>query len=97
MLIHAYFCFLWDVLLTNDSSEQSNHADRDHKTGPAAPVVSGRDEGKQNLPEDGEKVHDVVETGRQFLLPALLIIVILTWKKKGVDGLVHFDTYKVPQ
>ena len=70
-------------MLTNDCSEQSDHADGDNEAGPAAPVVSGRDEGKQNLPEHGEKVHDVVKTRRQFFLPALFIIVIFAWEERG--------------
>lgn len=47
---------------TNDASEQSNHTDGDDEAGPAVPVICGWDESKQNLPEDGEEVHDVVET-----------------------------------
>jgi len=48
--------------LTNDGGQQSNHANGDDETGPAVPVLCGWDEGEQNFPEDGEEVHDVVET-----------------------------------
>lgn len=66
---------------TNDGGEQSDHADGHDEAGPAAPVVCGRDEGEQNLPEHGEEVHDVVETRRQLLLPTLVIVVIFAWEK----------------
>ena len=48
--------------VTNDGGEHSDHADGHHKAGPAVPVISGRHKGEQKLPEDGQEVHDVVET-----------------------------------
>ena len=47
---------------TNDGGQQADHTDGDHEASPAVPVVCGRDEGEQNLPEHGEEVHHVVET-----------------------------------
>lgn len=70
---------------TDDGGEQTNHADGDDETGPAVPVVCGRDEGEQNFPEDGEEMHDVVEAGRQLLFAALLVVVIFTWRRR-VEG-----------
>ena len=83
---------------TNDGGEQSDHTDGDDKAGPAVPVLCGRDEGKQNLPEDGEEVHDVVETRWQLLLPALVIVVILTCqeeKGKLKMSVTRFDSLVV--
>lgn len=76
---------------TNDSGEQSDHADGDDKAGPAVPVLCGWDKSEQNLPEDCEEMHDVVETRRQFLFPALLIVIVLAcWEggqtKRGERG-----------
>lgn len=62
---------------TNHSGEQSDHADGDDEAGPAIPVLCGWDESEQDLPEDGQEVHDVVETRWQLLLPALLVVIIL--------------------
>lgn len=61
--------------LTDDGGQQSDHADGDHEAGPAVPVLSGRDEGKQHLPEDGEEVHDVVVAGRESPLATLVVVV----------------------
>lgn len=68
--------------VSNEGGEQANHTDGDHEAGPAVPVVCRGHERKQNLPEDGEEVHDVVEAGRQLLLAALFILVILTWPRE---------------
>lgn len=73
-------------VLTNDSGEESDHTDGDDKAGPAAPIISGRDEGKQNLPKHREEMHDVVEARRQFLLTALLIIIIFPWEEKVAES-----------
>ncbi len=63
-LLEYFYCMLTLVSChrTNDSSEQSDHTDGDDEAGPAVPVLCGWDEGEQNFPEDGEKVHHVVET-----------------------------------
>lgn len=48
----------------DDSREQADDDDGDNEASPAIQVVCGRDASKQDLPEDSEEVHDVVETGR---------------------------------
>ena len=83
VLVYKYWYVLvctgmcWYVV-TYEGREQADHADGHHEAGPAVPVVCRRDEGKQNFPEDGQKVHHIVETRRQLLLPTVLIIIILT-------------------
>ena len=69
--------------VTNDGGEHSDHADGHHEACPAVPVISGRYEGEQKLPEDGQEVHDVVETRRELLLAALVLIVV-AWKQRNV-------------
>ena len=71
---------------TNDGGEQSDHTDGDDEAGPAVPVLCGRDEGEQNLPEDGEEVHDVVETGRQPFLSCVLFVLICAGDKGSGGG-----------
>lgn len=46
---------------TDDGGEQPDHADGHDEARPAVPVLGGRHEGEQDLPENGEEVHDVVE------------------------------------
>lgn len=57
IMINSLYCHH-----TNYGSEQSDHADGHNEAGPAVPVFCGWDEGEQDLPEDSEKVHDIVET-----------------------------------
>lgn len=79
--------------VTDDSSQQADDGDRDYKAGPAIPIVGGRNEGEEKLPEDGEEVHDVVKTGGQLLL-ATFIIVIITWAGDGgKPGVNDFSLY----
>jgi len=62
--------------VADDGGEQADDDDGDDEAGPAVQVVGGRNAGEQHLPEDGEEVHDVVETGRQPLLPRVLLILV---------------------
>lgn len=71
------------------AGDRRQHADErygDYEAGPAVPVLRGRDEGEQDLPEDGKEVHDVVEAGRQPLLAALLLVVISFCARKRRGG-----------
>ena len=63
--------------------QHANDWDRDNEAGPTIPVVGGRDEGEQKLPEDSEEVHDVVKTGGQLLLATFIIIIVITWTGEG--------------
>ncbi|KAF3845289.1 hypothetical protein F7725_008452 [Dissostichus mawsoni] len=62
--------------VSDDGGEHADDGDGGDEARPAVQVVGGRNAGKQNLPEDGEEVHDVVEAGRQTLLPALVLLLI---------------------
>ena len=62
--------------VANDGGEEADDDDGDDEAGPAVQVVCGRDASEQDLPEDGEEVHDVVKTGRQPLLASVLFILI---------------------
>ncbi len=62
--------------ITGDRRQDADKRYGDNEAGPAVPVLCGRHEGEQNLPEHGEEVHDVVEAGRQPLLAALLLVVV---------------------
>lgn len=63
----------------DDGGEEADDADGDQEAGPTIPVLSGRHAGEQNLPEDGQEVHDVIVTRRESLLTAFLIVVAVTW------------------
>lgn len=69
----------------DDRREQADDDDGDDETGPAVHVVCGRDASKQDLPEDGEEVHDVVETGRQPFFSCVLFVLIF-WVEVGPSG-----------
>lgn len=71
--------------VTNDGREQADDNDGDDETGPAVQVVCGRNACKQDLPEDSEEVHDVVETGRQPFFPCVLFVLI-SWGEVGASG-----------
>ncbi|KAF3841835.1 hypothetical protein F7725_023786 [Dissostichus mawsoni] len=56
---------------TNDGGQQADHTDGDHEASPAVPVVCGRDEGEQNLPEhasikETEEEGEVRKEGRRL-------------------------------
>lgn len=74
----AYKLKLGSHKRTDDGGEQSNHADGHNKAGPAVPVLCGRDEGEEDLPEDSEEVHDIVKTRRELLFSALVVVIVLT-------------------
>lgn len=74
------------------SRQNTNQGDGHKEAGPAIPVLCGRDKGEQNLPEHCEEVHDVVETGRQALLPTLLLIII-TWERERERCLHRFKIH----
>lgn len=61
----------------DDGREDADGADGHQETGPAAPVVGGRNQSKQELPEDGEEVQDVVPPGGR------LLVIVLTWAAGG--------------
>lgn len=61
-----------------DADEGNGH----EEAGPAVPVLGGRDESEEDFPEDCQEVHNVIETGRQALLPALLLVVV-TWQRQN--------------
>ncbi len=60
----------------DDGCEQADDDDGDDETGPAVQVVCGRNASEQDLPEDREEVHDVVETGRQAFFPRVLFVLV---------------------
>lgn len=62
--------------VTNHRCQEADDNDGDDKAGPAIPVVSGRNEGKQKLPEDGKEMHDIVKAGGQLLLTTFIIIIV---------------------
>lgn len=66
--------------VADDGGEEADDADGDQEAGPAIPVLCGRHAGEQNLPEDGQEVHDVVVTRGQSLLAALLVVVAVAWR-----------------
>lgn len=68
--------------VTDDCRQHADDGDRDNEACPTVPVVSGRNKGKQKLPEDGEEVHDIVKTGGQLLF-ATFIVIIITWAGDG--------------
>lgn len=69
--------------IPNDGGEEADDADGHEEAGPAVPVLCWRDAGEQNLPEDGEEMHDVVITRWKALLTTFLIIIIaITWRSQ---------------
>lgn len=62
--------------IPGDGGEDADQWNGDEEAGPAIPVLRGWDKGKQNLPEHGEEVHDVVEAGGQPLFTTLLLVII---------------------
>lgn len=58
------------------SCQNANERNGDKEAGPAIPVLSWRDESKEDLPENCQEVHNVIKAGRQAFLPALLLIVV---------------------
>lgn len=68
--------------VTNDGGEETDNTDGHDEAGPAVPVLCGWDAGKQNLPEDGEEMHEVVVTGRQTFFTPFLIIITVTWRRE---------------
>ena len=63
--------------VTGHGREHADERDGDDETGPAVPVLGGWHEGEQNLPEDGEEVHDVIETRGELLFSTLAIIIVI--------------------
>lgn len=62
--------------VAGDGRQHADKGDGHDEAGPAVPVFGGRHEGEENLPEDGEEMHDVVEARGQALLATLLLIVV---------------------
>lgn len=52
----------------DDGGEHADDENGHDEAGPAVTVLRGGHAGKQHLPEDGQKVHDIVKAGRQPLL-----------------------------
>lgn len=69
--------------ISNDSSEEANDADGHQEAGPTIPVLCGWNAGKQNLPENGEKVHDVIITGGKAVPSTFLIIVAIALEERN--------------
>lgn len=66
--------------VSDDGREEANYNDGHHETGPAVPVLRGRNEREQNLPEHCQEVHDVIAAGRETLLSTLIFIIVsITW------------------
>lgn len=63
--------------ISNDGGEEANDADGHQEAGPTVPVLRGWNAGKQNLPENGEKVHDVIIAGGKAVPSAFLVIVTI--------------------
>lgn len=62
--------------VSNESCQYANHEDGDNETCPAIPVFCRGHEGEENLPEHSQKVHHIIETGGQLLLPTFIVIII---------------------
>lgn len=60
------------------SCQDADEGNGDKEAGPAVPVFSGRDESKEDFPENCQEVHDVIEAGRQAFFSAFLLVII-TW------------------
>lgn len=61
------------------SGDGGQHADEHngHKeASPAVPVLCRWNEGEQDLPEDGQEVHDVIKARGQALFTTLFFIII---------------------
>lgn len=65
-----------------ESCQYADHEDGDNETGPAIPVFCRGDEGEEDLPEHSQKMHHVIETGGQLLLPTFVIIVVFPWREE---------------
>lgn len=76
--------------ISSDSGQNPDECDGDDEAGPAVPVLSGWNEGKKNLPENCQEVHDVIKARGQALLPALLLIIITWGGKQKVHYIVRF-------
>lgn len=70
--------------VTDDGREHADDDDGDAETGPAVQVVGGRNASEQDLPENSEEVHDVVETGRQSFFSCVLFVLI-SWGEVGAE------------
>ena len=67
--------------VSDDGRQEADDGDGHDEARPAVPVLCWWHEGKQNLPEDTEYVHEVVEAVGQTLLLSLLLVSI-TWMKE---------------
>lgn len=63
--------------ISNNGGEEADDADGHQEAGPTIPVLRGWNASEQNLPENGEEVHDVIITGGKALPAALFIIVTI--------------------
>lgn len=62
--------------VSGDGGQHADEHDGHKEASPAVPVLRGWNEGKQNLPEYGQKVHDVIKTRGQALFATLFFIII---------------------
>ena len=69
--------------VADDGRETGDDHDRGDEAPPASEVVGRRHEGKEDLPEDGQEVHDVVTTRWKLLLS---LLVIVSWQRSKVNG-----------
>lgn len=64
--------------VTNHCRQKADDNDGHDKAGPPIPIVSGRNKGKKELPENSEEMHNIVKARRQLFHSGVIIIVIIT-------------------
>lgn len=62
--------------VSNESCQYADHEDGDNETRPAIPVFCRGDEGEEDLPEHRQKVHYIIKTWGQLLLPTFVVVII---------------------
>lgn len=62
--------------VSGDGGQHADEHDRHKEASPAIPVLRGWNEGEQDLPEDGQEVHDVIKARWQALFATLFFIII---------------------
>lgn len=68
--------------VSDESCQYADHEDGDNETGPAIPVFCRGDEGEEDLPEHGQKMHHIIETGGQLLLSTFIVVIIFPWREE---------------
>ncbi|ETE58450.1 hypothetical protein L345_15829, partial [Ophiophagus hannah] len=71
--------------VADQSGQHADDQDANTEAGPAVPVLGGRHTGEENLPEDGQEMHDIVEARGQPLLPPVFILIFDTWGEEHLS------------